>query len=127
MARSRTRVFFDGGCRPNPGRIEVAVVVAGVTHLFDDLGHGTNTDAEWMALIRAAELARSLGLRDVELVGDALGIIREANSILREGHARPGHSSSFLGATLRAPPARVRWVRRAQNLAGIALAARHPR
>lgn len=60
--RRRLKIFFDGGCRPNPGRIEAAVVVRGVPHLFDDLGHGNNSDAEWLALICALELAHSLSL-----------------------------------------------------------------
>jgi ribonuclease HI len=67
MTRRRLKVFFDGGCRPNPGRIEAAVVVRGAAHLFDDLGLGTNSDAEWLALIQALELSRSLGLVDIEL------------------------------------------------------------
>jgi ribonuclease HI len=75
----RTKIFFDGGCRPNPGRIEAAVVVRGAAHLFDDLGHGTNSDAEWLALLQALELSLSLGLSDVELVGDAIEVIRQAN------------------------------------------------
>ena len=127
MARRRVKVFFDGGCRPNPGRIEVAVVVRGVAHLFDDLGRGTNHDAEWLALIRAVELAQTLGLTDVELIGDALEVVQQANGLLQNGHAPPGHATSFLALAANVPLARIRWIKRSQNLAGIALAARHPR
>jgi ribonuclease HI len=127
LTRSKTKVFFDGGCRPNPGRIEAAVVIQGTAHLFDDLGAGTNSDAEWLALIRALELSQSLGLAGVDLVGDALGVIRQANQALQSGHAQAGHAATFLAAASKGPPARIRWVKRAQNLAGIALAARHPR
>lgn len=123
----RTKVFFDGGCRPNPGPIEVAVVARGATQLFDDLGHGTNSDAEWLALLRALELSRSLGLSDVELVGDAIEVIRQANNALKTNQAKTGHAATFLVSAAQAPPARIRWVKREQNLAGIVLAARHPR
>jgi ribonuclease HI len=58
ISRRRLKVFFDGGCRPNPGRIEAAVVIRGVSYLFDDLGHGSNSDAEWRALICALELTQ---------------------------------------------------------------------
>jgi hypothetical protein len=44
--RRRLKVYFDGGCRPNPGVIEVAVVARGATYFFDDLGCGTSSDAE---------------------------------------------------------------------------------
>lgn len=37
------------------------------------------------------------------------------------------HAATFLRLALLARPVRIRWIRRAQNLAGIALAARHPR
>ncbi len=137
MAHRRVKVFFDGGCRPNPGRIEAAVVVRGVVHLFDDLGSGSNSDAEWLALIRALELSRSLGLTDIELIGDAVEVIRQANRALSASYTEPGragqgdtgqgHTATFLALAANAPPARIRWIKRAQNLAGIALAARHPR
>ena len=77
----RVKIFFDGGCRPNPGRIEAAVVVRGQTYVFDDLGEGTNSDAEWRALICAVEVAQSLALTDVELIGDAVEVITDGLSI----------------------------------------------
>ncbi|AXB78062.1 ribonuclease HI [Novosphingobium sp. P6W] len=125
--RRRLKVFFDGGCRPNPGQIEVAVVVRGAVYVFDDLGKGNNTDAEWLALIRALELAQSLGLADVELIGDARQIIDAADAVLRSGRADSGHAATFLALAGKGAPGRVRWIKREQNLAGIALAARHPR
>lgn len=127
MARRRVKVFFDGGCRPNPGRIEAAVVVRGEVHLFDDLGFGNNSDAEWLALIHALELSRSLGLTDVELIGDALAVVTQANHALASADALDGHAETFRSLAGAARPGRVRWIKRQQNLAGIALAARHPR
>ena len=125
--RRRLKVFFDGGCRPNPGRIEAAVVVRGVPHFFDDLGHGTNSDAEWLALICALEWAQSLCLTDIELIGDALEVIQQAQRASSTGRATHGHAAKFLDLIAGKPLARIRWIKRAQNLAGIALAARHPR
>lgn len=127
MAHRRLKVFFDGGCRPNPGPIEAAVVVRGLPHLFDGLGLGTNSDAEWLALICALELSQSLGLNNIELIGDAVEVIQHANSALKNGHAIQGHPATFLALATKGPPARIRWIKREQNLAGIALAARHPR
>jgi len=123
----RVKVFFDGGCRPNPGRIEAAVVVRGQTYLFDDLGEGTNSDAEWRALICAVEVAQSLALTNVELIGDAVEVITKANTALRSGQARNDHAPALLALAQDGRIGRVRWIKRAQNLAGIALAARHPR
>lgn len=127
VTRRRLKVFFDGGCRPNPGPMEAAVVIRGIVHLFDDLGVGSNGDAEWLALIRALELVQSAGLADVELIGDAAEIVRGANEALRTGIAANSHATAFLALAGRVHPGRIRWIKREQNLAGIALAARHPR
>lgn len=123
----RLKVFFDGGCRPNPGRIEIAVVARGVAHVFTDCGTGTNSDAEWLALIRALEFCRDRGLEGVELIGDALEIVRQANAAMRVDHGAEPHEARFLALAAEVRPARLRWIRREQNLAGIALASRHPR
>lgn len=103
------------------------MVVQGRAHVFADLGHGTNHDAEWLGLIRAMEFARTLGLSDVELIGDSLAVVREANAALQGASASGGHAATFLALAAACPPRRVRWIKREQNLAGIALARRHPR
>ena len=125
--RRRLKVFFDGGCRPNPGPIEAAVVVRGIPHLFENLGPGTNSDAEWLALICALEFIQSLGLTDVELIGDAAEVIEQASLAVSTGRAKHNHAARFLTLYNAWPIARLRWIKREQNLAGIALAARHPR
>ena len=127
MAPSRIKIFFDGGCRPNPGRIEAAVVLRGVVHHFDDCGSGTNSDAEWIALRLAVELAREARLEKVLLLGDALEIVREARSALAGAAATHEHARAFLAVAAAVPGLAVRWIKREQNLAGISLAARHPR
>jgi ribonuclease HI len=128
MQSRRLRIFFDGGCRPNPGRIEVAAVARGIAHVRDDLGVGTNTEAEWLALIHALEVAQALGERDFELVGDATTVIDQANGLAKcRSEALQTHLEQFRKLALRGFPARIRRIGRAQNLAGIILAARHPR
>lgn len=121
------KLFFDGGCRPNPGPIEVAVVLRGQVHRRDDLGEGTHRDAEWLALIEALKLAQDAGLAQAELIGDALEVVRQANRALADGTAPHGHAAQFLALATQGRPARIRWIKRQQNLAGIALAADHPR
>ena len=126
-SRRRLKVYFDGGCRPNPGRIEVAVVTRGISYLIDDLGHGSNSDAEWLALLNAVKLGQSLDLSGIELIGDSAEVIQQANRALATGQATHAHAAALLALTGPAPALRIRWIKREQNLAGIALAARHPR
>lgn len=124
---ARVKVFFDGGCRPNPGVMEIAVVIAGQTTVVPDLGFGTSADAEWLALIHAATLARSLHLLDYVLLGDAADVIAKANGTLTSRGDAHRHLERFRAVTADAAAPRLRHIRRAQNLAGIALARRHPR
>jgi ribonuclease HI len=128
MRRRRLKVYFDGGCRPNPGKIEVAIVARGVAYVFDDLGNGANNDAEWLALIHALQLAQSLGEPEFELVGDSALVINQANGLWKcRGATLQAHLDRFTALAAAAPPARIRWIGRAQNLAGIVLASRHER
>ena len=122
----RLKVYFDGGCRPNPGPIEVAVVARGVAHFFDDLGSGTNTDAEWLALRMALQVAQALEVAEFDLIGDSLEVVRQANGASRPGsEAAAAHLARYEAAAAHRRPRQVRWTPRGQNLAGIALARRN--
>jgi ribonuclease HI len=124
----RLKVYFDGGCRPNPGRIEVAAVLRGVAQVRDDLGDGTNGDAEWLALIHALECAHASGAIAFDLVGDSVSVIDQASGRAKaRSEADRTHLARFQALAAGHAPVRVRWIKRAQNLAGIALNARHPR
>jgi Ribonuclease HI len=98
-----------------------------VSHVFTDLGYGTNEDAEWLGLIRALELVQAEGIVDALLLGDALAVVRQANAALVAGAIAAGHARTFQALHAACRPARIRWIKRSQNLAGIALASRHPR
>ena len=124
MRADRLRVFFDGGCRPNPGRIEIAAVTRGVTYRKDDAGIGGNEEAEWLALLHAVDIAREIGAEDVELLGDSRSVI---NQVVGTAKCRSAHLASYQAAIAAIPCVRLRYVRRSKNLAGIALARGHPR
>lgn len=123
---ARMKVFFDGGCRPNPGEMEIAVVAGGQAHVRRDIGHGSSAEAEWLALIEALRLARTLDAPDFVLLGDALAVIRPATGAARCSSSAMRHYRSFLELAGECAPA-IRYVSRSQNLAGIALAKLHPR
>lgn len=118
----RLKIYFDGGCQPNPGAMEAAVVVRGAAHFFRDLGHGTNNDAEWLALIAALRVALALEVAEFVLLGDAATVIHQANGVWKcRSPELQAHLAAF-DATRGGRPVRVRKVARSQNLAGIALA-----
>lgn len=127
MPRRRTKIYFDGGCRPNPGPIEIAVVTGGIAAIDRNIGTGGSLDAEWLALIAALRLARSRGLANYVLLGDAATVIAQANGTVRARGAAADHLAVFRALAAEGPAPRIRHIGRAQNLAGIALARLHGR
>jgi len=122
MRKRRLKIFFDGGCQPNPGEMETAVVARSILYHTANIGHGTNDAAEWLALIQALRVAQSLGVRDFELVGDSVLVVNQANGLQKCRSAALQHYlEEFRALAVRYPPARIRHIGRSQNLAGIAL------
>lgn len=122
MLQRRTKIYFDGGCRPNPGVMEIAVVIGGVAAIDRDAGMGSSMDAEWLALIAALRLARERQLADFVLIGDAAAVVAQANGVVRARGGAAAHLAAFRALLGDGPLPRVRHIKRAQNLAGIALA-----
>ena len=87
---------------------------------------GGSTDAEWLALIEALRIARTLQ-RDFVLIGDAKAVIDVANGKVRCRGDAARHLAAFRAELEAAPVPRIRHTGRAQNLAGIALGRLHPR
>ncbi|MGB5078629.1 MAG: ribonuclease HI family protein [Sphingorhabdus sp.] len=123
MSTTGLKIFFDGGCRPNPGMMETAVVARGSCYHRPDCGTGTNNDAEWLALIHATNIALSIGAMDVVLLGDSALVVGQANGIAkcRTASLRP-LMEQFQFLETQFDRLRIRRVSRSQNLAGIALA-----
>lgn len=121
----RVKVYFDGGCRPDPIGMETAVVARGRAYFQRDLGPGTSMDAEWLALIHAVQIARALGLATPLFLGDALAVVGQANGMVKCKGASIGHFLTLKTLTTSSAPLHIRHVKRTQNLAGIALARRY--
>lgn len=77
------RIYFDGGCKPNPGNMEI-----GLVFVADDgskaehaeyLGYGTNNQAEWLALIVGVAKAKEMGLTEIKMIGDSKNVCMQAS------------------------------------------------
>lgn len=121
------KIFFDGGCRPNPGAMEIAVVAQGQAYVRPDIGQGSSFDAEWLALIHAVEVAQTLGLTDVVLLGDSATVVGQASGRMKCRGDAIAHYARFRAGIPVGMSVRVRLIKRTQNLAGIALARLHDR
>lgn len=121
-------LYFDGGARPNPGRMEIAVVTGGRSYVREDVGEGDNCTAEWLALRYAVEIAVAAGAIDALFVGDARTVVEQALGrwACRNAQLKP-HLAAYRQAVTAIPRVHVRHVGRSKNLAGHALARRHPR
>jgi len=122
MVARRIKIYFDGGCRPNPGRMETAVVTGGAATVVRDAGIGSSMDAEWLALIAALRLAQDLRLTNFVLLGDAVAVVEQANDVVRARGEAAGHLAAFHALVGDGPAPTIRYIKRTQNLAGIALA-----
>ncbi|MFD1611970.1 reverse transcriptase-like protein [Sphingomonas tabacisoli] len=102
--------------------METAVVVKGRTYIQRGLGVGTSMDAEWLALIHAVKIAHDMGLSDPIFLGDALAVVNQANGTVKCREAFVRHLAELETLRVASAPLNVRYVKRTQNLAGIALA-----
>lgn len=122
------KIYFDGACRPNPGPMQTAVVARGRTYHRTHLGDGDNNDAEWLALIDALAVAKSLGAADVTLLGDSALVVNQASGIAACRTPRfQDRLVEFRALAAGLERLRIRWIRRSHNLAGIALERVHGR
>ena len=99
--------------------MQLAVVARGMVHHVGDLGHGSSEQAEWLALLHGLRVAESMGERNLVLLGDSVGVIAQANGAAKCRNA--AYLEQFRFAAAAFDRVRLRYVRRNQNLAGIAL------
>lgn len=126
MRDAGIKLYFDGGCRPNPGAMEAVVVVRGIAYRAPDLGDGTSSDAEWLALIHAVMVATEIGATDIVLLGDSAMVVDQASGKSRPNRAFAHHLERYRSLAAGFARVRLRHIARTQNLAGIALdRARH--
>jgi len=114
----RVKIFFDGGLRPEG--MEYALVCRGERRVRQGLGPGTSMTAEWLALLAATHWALALGEPAV-LVGDSAAVIAQARGRVPARGDHAAHLTEWRALVANGPRPALRQVKRAQNLAGIAL------
>jgi ribonuclease HI len=81
-AHRKLIVNVDGGARGNPGPAAAAAVATTpegevVEQRGERIGRATNNVAEYRAVLLGIDLARELGARELELVGDSELVVRQ--------------------------------------------------
>lgn len=118
-----TDIYFDGGCKPNPGMMEVAIVIVrdGAEQAYHErLDHGTNNQAEWLALLWAMMEAEKAGIDEITLKGDSQLVINQAKGAwkVKDPSMKYFHDE-FQERRAKFRRVGLQYVPRAQNLAGI--------
>ncbi len=124
---SKLVLHVDGGARGNPGPAAIGVVITSaagelVDELAETIGVATNNVAEYRAVLRGLEQARSLGAREVELVNDSELVARQLTGVYKVKHPamRPLYEQA-MGALRGFDQWSIRSVPRAQNARADAL------
>lgn len=117
-------IYFDGGCRPNPGNMDVCIVLlletGRETKKAISVDQGTNNLAEWTAALWAADAAHTLGLKEFKLLGDSMLVINQLNGSFKVSSKFKPYYDQFMLITSDIKVS-VQHVYRDQNLAGIEL------
>jgi ribonuclease HI len=126
-AASPLVVHVDGGARGNPGPAAIAAVISGpdgevLEERGERIGKATNNVAEYRALLLGLERARSLGAREVELVGDSELVVRQVRGEYKvKDEALQGLYAKVVKALADFDKWSIRHVRREENEAADAL------
>jgi ribonuclease HI len=94
-------LHVDGGARGNPGPAAVGVVISGedgevLDEIAEPIGVATNNVAEYHAVLRGLEQARTLGASEVELIGDSELVARQLTGAYKVKHPamKPLHAQA---------------------------------
>ncbi len=78
----KATIHTDGGARGNPGPAGIGVVIeiSGQKHNFKEyIGHATNNQAEYQAVILALTKAKELGIDEIDLFLDSELVQQQLN------------------------------------------------
>lgn len=75
--------WFDGATNPNPGRRGIGGLLTGPNgeriEISRDIGHGTNNEAEYAALMAVLDAAIDAGIQDLTVYGDSQLVIKQVS------------------------------------------------
>jgi hypothetical protein len=124
-----TRIYFDGAHNSCNGMLTGCLVIvrnSDAQVVRWSSGYSGSNDAEWLALIGAAQFAAGNDLHNVEMVGDALSVIEVALGLRPGTRPRTKIFRTLLDtAAASITNLGLRHVERRNNLAGIYLDGGH--
>ena len=84
MTPKRLIIYTDGASSGNPGPASIGVVIQDgqgrvISRISRRIGHATNNQAEYTAIIAALEEASRLGAEEVEVRADSELVVKQLN------------------------------------------------
>ena len=88
MTAKRLIIYTDGAALGNPGQAAIGAVIKDgqgqvISRISRRIGHATNNQAEYTAIIAALEKAISLGAEEVKLNSDSELVVKQINGSYR--------------------------------------------
>ena len=77
---------FDGGATPNPGQMKIGGWIRDpngkrIYYYTEEIGHGTNNEAEYYSLIKLMEEIKRRGIQKIHIQGDSALVVNQVNGI----------------------------------------------
>jgi ribonuclease HI len=84
----KLKINTDGASKGNPGRASIGVTIKDekgklLKSISQSIGHATNNEAEYQAIIIALKEAKKLGASSVELLSDSELVVHQINGRYR--------------------------------------------
>jgi len=119
-ASSAWRGWFDGSAHPNPGQIGIGALLCGPdgqrVEISRRAGHGSSSDAEYLALTALLEAAASAGVTELTVYGDSQVVVNDVNlGALRSAKGLEAHREKVMGLMAALGGVQLRWVPRHRN------------
>jgi ribonuclease HI len=120
------KAWFDGAADPNPGPAGIGALLRGPKgekfEIAEAIGHGTNNEAEYRALIAVLTLAEAQGVQEISVFGDSKLVVNQVagswacNAANLQGYCQ--QARALIGKFKRAT---IDWVPREKNTEADAL------
>ncbi|TFW13819.1 ribonuclease HI family protein [Duganella callida] len=114
------RGWFDGSAHPNPGQIGIGALLCGPdgqrVEISRRAGHGTSSDAEYLALTALLQAACDLGATPLTVYGDSQVVINDVNpGAVRSAKGLERHRARVLDLMQALGDTQLRWLPRHRN------------
>jgi len=119
-ASSAWRGWFDGSAHPNPGQIGIGALLCGPdgqrVEISRRAGHGSSSDAEYLALTALLEAAAGAGATDLTVYGDSQVVVNDVNlGALRSAKGLEAHREKVMALMAALGGVQLHWLPRHRN------------